>query len=102
MSVVGSPDHDRSPYQEALRAKTRQTLTHALSRLQRSLQRLCDVERHAAPGTRRLLRQHIVMVEGNIAKVEAELLRAETDPTVLQAYRITSECAEPPQSPRTE
>lgn len=98
----GRPDHDRPTHHEALRAESRQALAHALARMERSLQRLRDVERQAAPITRRLLPQHIAVVEENIAKAVAEFLRAEPDPTVLQAYRITSECAEPSQPERQE
>ena len=95
MSAWRSPDHNRLSHQEARYAETRQTLAHALSRMERSLQRMRDVERQATPLTQRLLRQHVAMIEANIGNAEAAFLRAETDPTVLLAYHITSDYAEP-------
>ena len=95
MSTWDASNSEGQSRQDAISAERRETLARVLQRMQKSLQRLLDVEAQATPMTKRLLSRHIRTIEEKITRAEADFLRAEPATVVREAYQIMAECQKP-------
>jgi hypothetical protein len=91
MSISDDPGNEKQSRQDAMHAQTREMLAHAIHRMEKSIQRLREIEKGITPITRDLLHERIQILEENIAKAEADYLQAEPEPVVREAYQILSE-----------